>query len=129
MENPDEFEIDDEGPEVSEEEYQKSNDCILSPTIYIQNIIADPHLYRHTCWKLKDRGAVGETILHLCLLNATSLHADIAKRLLRFYPKLINDIYISDEYYGNQRLLILDAFAYTNSMFYRRKCVAYSYRK
>lgn len=60
----------------------------------------DPHLYRHTCWKLKERGAVGETILHLCLLNATSLHADIAKRLLRFYPKLINDIYISDEYYG-----------------------------
>lgn len=24
MENPEEFEIDDEGPEVSEEEYQKS---------------------------------------------------------------------------------------------------------
>lgn len=40
--------------------------------------------------------------MHLCLLNATSLHADIAKRLLRFYPKLINDIYMSDEYYGIQ---------------------------
>lgn len=62
--------------------------------------ISDPSLYRHTCWMLKERGAVGETILHLCLLNATSLHADIAKRLLRFYPKLINDIYIGDEYYG-----------------------------
>lgn len=43
---------------------------------------------------------MGETLLHLCLLNATSLHADIAKRLLSFYPKLINDIYMSDEYYG-----------------------------
>lgn len=43
---------------------------------------------------------MGETILHLCMLNATALHADLAKRLLRFYPKLINDIYISDEYYG-----------------------------
>ncbi|XP_049822636.1 transient receptor potential cation channel subfamily V member 2 [Aethina tumida] len=89
MENPDDYEIDDEGPEVTEEEYQKN-----------------PHLYRHVCWKLKERGAVGETILHLCLLNATSLHADIAKRLLRFYPKLINDIYISDEYYGENVLHI-----------------------
>lgn len=48
----------------------------------------------------KQRGAVGESIFHLCLLNASSLHADLAKRLLKFYPKLINDIYMSDEYYG-----------------------------
>jgi hypothetical protein len=53
------------------------------------------------CWDLKERGAVGETCLHLCLLNATSIHADLAKRLLKFYPKLINDIYMCDEYYGN----------------------------
>jgi hypothetical protein len=52
------------------------------------------------CWDLKERGAVGETCLHLCLLNATSIHADLAKRLLKFYPKLINDIYMCDEYYG-----------------------------
>ncbi|XP_050307114.1 transient receptor potential cation channel subfamily V member 1 isoform X2 [Anthonomus grandis grandis] len=89
MENPEEFEVDDEGPEVTEEEYQKN-----------------PSMYRPTCWKLKERGAVGETIMHLCLLNATSLHADIAKRLLRFYPKLIDDIYISDEYYGESVLHI-----------------------
>ncbi|ERL84850.1 hypothetical protein D910_02274 [Dendroctonus ponderosae] len=89
MENPEDFEVDDEGPEITEEEYNK-----------------DPSLYRHVCWKLRERGAVGETILHLCLLNATSLHADIAKRLLRFYPKLINDIYISDEYYGENVLHI-----------------------
>lgn len=56
--------------------------------------------YRDVCWDLKKRGAVGETCLHLCLLNATSIHADLAKRLLRFYPKLINDIYMGDEYYG-----------------------------
>lgn len=49
---------------------------------------------------------MGESILHLCLLNATSLHADLAKRLLRFYPKLINDIYMSDEYYGENTLHI-----------------------
>ncbi|XP_073981957.1 transient receptor potential cation channel subfamily V member nanchung isoform X2 [Rhodnius prolixus] len=61
---------------------------------------------RHVCWDLKERGAVGETILHLCLLNATSIHADLAKRLLRFYPMLINDIYMSDEYYGENVLHI-----------------------
>lgn len=84
MENPDDdFDIEKDWPDVSEEEYQRN-----------------PIAYRDICWDLKERGAVGETILHLCLLNATSLHADLAKRLLRFYPKLINDIYISDEYYG-----------------------------
>ncbi|KAK0075105.1 hypothetical protein PV325_007352, partial [Microctonus aethiopoides] len=66
----------------------------------------DKTKYREVCWILSERGAVGETILHLCMLNATALHADLAKRLLRFYPKLINDIYISDEYYGENVLHI-----------------------
>ncbi len=57
--------------------------------------------YKKLCWKLDQMGAVGETALHVCLLNATSIHADLAKRLLKIYPNLINDIYISDEYYGN----------------------------
>nr|CAD7571207.1 unnamed protein product [Timema californicum] len=64
----------------------------------------DPSKCREVCWDLNERGAVGETILHLCLLNATSIHADLAKRLLKFYPKLINDIYMSDEYYGESVL-------------------------
>lgn len=62
--------------------------------------MVDKSKYRLVCWNLSDRGAVGETILHLCMLHATAIHADLAKRLLRFYPKLINDIYLSDEYYG-----------------------------
>ncbi|KAK9869474.1 hypothetical protein WA026_003229 [Henosepilachna vigintioctopunctata] len=89
MENPEDYEIDESAPEVTEEEYKRN-----------------PHLYRHVCWQIKERGAVGETILHLCLLNATSIHGDIAKRLLRFYPRLINDIYMSDEYYGENVLHI-----------------------
>ncbi|XP_039765821.1 transient receptor potential cation channel subfamily V member 5 isoform X2 [Pararge aegeria] len=88
MENPDEeFDVDKDWPAVTQEEYD-----------------ANPSAYRELCWDLKERGAVGETILHLCLLNATSLLADLAKRLLRFYPKLINDIYMSDEYYGESVL-------------------------
>ena len=56
--------------------------------------------YKFVCSKLEERGAVGETPLHVCLLCGTSLHADLAKRLLKNFPKLINDIYMSDEYYG-----------------------------
>ena len=84
LENPDEeFDIHQHLPDVSEVEY-----------------IMNPSAYREVCWDINERGAVGESIFHLCLLNASSLHADLAKRLLKFYPKLINDIYMSDEYYG-----------------------------
>ncbi|GAB0094010.1 transient receptor potential cation channel subfamily V member 5 [Sergentomyia squamirostris] len=90
LENPDEdFDIGQYLPEVSEAEYYTNMEA-----------------YRDVCWDIKERGAVGETILHLCLLNATSLHADLAKRLLRFYPKLINDIYMCDEYWGENALHI-----------------------
>lgn len=64
----------------------------------------DKSKYRLVCWSLSERGAVGETILHLCMLHATAIHADLGKRLLRFYPTLIYDIYLSDEYYGENVL-------------------------
>ncbi|CRK93055.1 CLUMA_CG006509, isoform A [Clunio marinus] len=90
LENPEEdFDIEIDCPDVSEADY-----------------LINPSAYREVVWDIKERGAVGETILHLCLLNATSLHADLAKRLLRFYPKLINDIYMGDEYYGENVLHI-----------------------
>ncbi|XP_065581675.1 uncharacterized protein LOC136041060 isoform X1 [Artemia franciscana] len=60
----------------------------------------DQSLFREVCWNLEERGAVGETILHLCFLNPSSILAELAKRLLRIYPKLINDYYISEDYYG-----------------------------
>ncbi|XP_067662340.1 transient receptor potential cation channel subfamily V member 5-like isoform X4 [Haliotis asinina] len=60
--------------------------------------------YREVCWNLESRGQVGETILHLCLLNSSAIHADLAKRLLRLYPQLINDIYNGEEYYGENCL-------------------------
>ena len=61
----------------------------------------DPNNYRDVCWVLEERGGVGETALHICLLMASSIHADLAKRMLGIFPKLINDIYLSEEYYGN----------------------------
>ena len=63
-------------------------------------------MFREVCWDLNERGAVGESCIHLCVLHATSIHAELFKRLIQFYPKLINDIYMSDEYYGENVLHI-----------------------
>ncbi|XP_077276305.1 transient receptor potential cation channel subfamily V member nanchung isoform X2 [Temnothorax americanus] len=89
MENPADYDID---KDMGDEEVDEAK--------------IDKSRYRFVCWNLSDRGAVGETILHLCMLNATAIHADLAKRLLRFYPRLIHDIYLSDEYYGENVLHI-----------------------
>lgn len=61
-------------------------------------------MYKLVCWKMDERGAVGESVMHLCLLNATAIHSELAKRLIRFFPKLINDVYESDGYYGENVL-------------------------
>ncbi|KAF0296374.1 Transient receptor potential cation channel subfamily V member 6 [Amphibalanus amphitrite] len=66
----------------------------------------DKTKYRFLCFKLEETGAVNEGILLLCMLNATSLHNELAKRLLHFYPRLINDIYMADEYFGENVLHI-----------------------
>ena len=39
-------------------------------------------------------------MMHACLLLGLPLYAILAKRLLHVFPKLIVDIYISDQYYG-----------------------------
>lgn len=59
---------------------------------------------REVCWKLEERGACGETVLHLALICATVFHLDLARRLVRLFPKIVNDIYINDEYYGEAPL-------------------------
>lgn len=101
LENPDEdFHFDQYCPVVSDYEY-----------------LMNPSAYRLICWDINERGAVGETILHLCLLNATSVHADLAKRLLKFYPTLICDIYMGDEYYGWYFLVFRDFFFFTKIKF------------
>jgi transient receptor potential cation channel subfamily V protein 5 len=59
---------------------------------------------KRCCWDINKRGAVGETPLHLCLLDGSTLHKDLAKRLVRLFPELVNDIYLMDEYYGENAL-------------------------
>lgn len=55
---------------------------------------------KHVCWDLDVRGGVGEHILHICFLSSSPVHTALAKRLLRHFPRLIDDLYMGDEYYG-----------------------------
>lgn len=60
--------------------------------------------YRWVCWRLDERGFVGETALHICFLLSTPTHMILAKKLLALFPMLINDIYTCDEYFGESSL-------------------------
>ncbi|XP_072026182.1 transient receptor potential cation channel subfamily V member 6-like [Amphiura filiformis] len=81
-----------------------------------QELIAEFHDYQKDSinqfiphkagWDIDQRGAVGETILHLCYLNNTDAHRHIAKHLLKLYPSLVYDIYEGADYYGESVLHI-----------------------
>lgn len=60
---------------------------------------------RWVCWRLDERGFVGETALHICFLLSTPTHMILAKRLLSLFPMLIYDIYTCDEYFGESALV------------------------
>lgn len=65
----------------------------------------EPARYRWVCWKLEERGFVGESALHICFLLSTPTHMILAKKLLAMFPMLINDIYTCDEYFGESSLV------------------------
>ncbi|XP_076317124.1 transient receptor potential cation channel subfamily V member 5-like isoform X2 [Tachypleus tridentatus] len=91
----------------------------------------NPAMFREVCWDLYERGSVGETALHLCLLVSSAIHAELAKRLVRLYPKLVNDIYLSDEYYGENVLHMaivnedpaMVKFLVDNGVNYHERCI------
>ncbi|CAI4222149.1 unnamed protein product [Auanema sp. JU1783] len=56
--------------------------------------------YRDITWKLDERGSMGETIIGICLLQGTDMHNKLALKILDSYPKLVNDINVSEDYYG-----------------------------
>jgi transient receptor potential cation channel subfamily V protein 5 len=58
-------------------------------------------LTQFTCWQIEKTGAVGESLLHICMLLG---HFEMAKRLLKYFPTMINDIYLSEDYYGENAL-------------------------
>jgi len=55
-------------------------------------------------WKLEKRGAVGETPLHLLILNNSEKHTKIASAILEQHPELALDLYEGFEYYGESCL-------------------------
>ncbi|KAK0396408.1 hypothetical protein QR680_001707 [Steinernema hermaphroditum] len=60
---------------------------------------------KYICWRLDCRGAVGETLLHVCFLSGLPEHMKLlAQRLIVTFPAIINDFYLCDEYYGETAL-------------------------
>ena len=51
-------------------------------------------------------GSMGETLVGVCLLNDTDMHTKLVLKLLDQFPKLVNDINISEDYYGEHCLTI-----------------------
>ena len=77
--------------------------------------VESPHLFRECCWMVEQRGFVGESAFHICFLMGTQAHLTIVRRMLKYFPKLINDIYMSEEYYG-ENVLHMSAVAEDPSM-------------
>lgn len=104
--------------EADFDNYQEPTDCkgkyVLTIISHIHifnnprvlNLILDPKMYRSVCWDLEERGNVGETGFLICLLQASSVHAELLKRMLMHYPRLIDDTYLGDDYYGENALHI-----------------------
>ncbi|CAM1305235.1 Iav (predicted) [Pycnogonum litorale] len=52
------------------------------------------------CWKLSNRGMLGESLLEALLLCNTSVHSEIAKIAIRVLPELCVDFIEGAEYFG-----------------------------
>jgi ankyrin repeat protein len=50
---------------------------------------------------------MGENLVGCCLMLGGAMHNKLAIRLLQQYPKLVNDIFLSEDYYGKKLLFFL----------------------
>ncbi len=82
--------------------FSKLNQIFLCFQFFF-NFQAQESKTRFIVFKIDKVGAVGESILHLCSLIASDLHIGLAKRIIKIFPKLINDIYMANEYYGKKK--------------------------
>ncbi|XP_067932842.1 transient receptor potential cation channel subfamily V member 5-like [Watersipora subatra] len=93
------------GTEMTFPEHRKSSEKVASGKGLNETKDLTIQFVEHeACWNLFHRGAMGETLLHLCYLNNTEKHLEIAQILLEKYPKLCLDIYEAEEYYGESAL-------------------------
>ncbi|VDO84124.1 unnamed protein product [Heligmosomoides polygyrus] len=56
--------------------------------------------YRELVWDVEQRGKMGENLLHICLLHNTAEMNELARQIVIRFPKIVNDIFISEDYYG-----------------------------
>ncbi|VDL82597.1 unnamed protein product [Nippostrongylus brasiliensis] len=56
--------------------------------------------YRELVWDIEQRGKMGENLLHICLLHNTAEMNELAKQIVIRFPKIVNDIFLSEDYYG-----------------------------
>ena len=84
-------EVQDDGDKVKDD----GNFSVVSFDSVIQ-----PYKEHKIKWRLNERGAIGETPIHLLFLNGTETHIAVAKALLEKYPELAIDFYEGVEYYG-----------------------------
>lgn len=70
---------------------------------------------RKVCWKLEERGMLGESLLHVLTICNTDVHTHIAMYLLDIYPALSHDIVEGEEYYGNI-IFVFSIFLFCNFM-------------
>ncbi|KAI1708286.1 transient receptor potential cation channel subfamily V member 6 [Ditylenchus destructor] len=56
--------------------------------------------FREIVWRLEERGVAGENLVGCCLLQGSPLHKKLSIHVLETYPKLVNDIFVSEDYYG-----------------------------
>lgn len=45
-------------------------------------------------------GSMGENLVGCCLMQGSPVHCKLASRLIEKYPPLVNDIFLSEDYYG-----------------------------
>lgn len=54
-------------------------------------------------------GVAGENLVGCCLLQGSPLHKKLSIHVLETYPKLVNDIFVSEDYYGNEMLISFES--------------------
>lgn len=43
---------------------------------------------------------MGENLVGVCLMQGSAVHNRLAEKLIKAYPKLVNDVFLSEDYYG-----------------------------
>jgi len=50
---------------------------------------------------------MGENLVGCCLMQGGPIHTELAIRLLNQFPKLVNDVMLSEDYYGKLKARML----------------------